>query len=138
MSMCNENLVFLIGRIAKDPICTQAGGSSRAFFPLATSENWGATETREATEHTEFHSVVAWRQPADFAKAYLRQGDLVRVIGKLRTRTFTKDDVDRTETEIEVSLLEPLESKETVQARRAKKNVGASGQQRSAADAGGA
>jgi single-strand DNA-binding protein len=86
--MSSLNKVMLIGNLGRDPeIRYTTDGTPVANFSLATSENWtDKNGTRQ--EHTEWHSIVAWKQLADICKKYLSKGRQVYIEGRIQTREW--------------------------------------------------
>tara|TARA_Y100000310_G_C20430761_1_gene691336 strand:- start:223 stop:636 length:414 start_codon:yes stop_codon:yes gene_type:complete len=104
------NKVILIGRLGSDPeLRTTDSGVAVCNISLATSETW--TADGEKKERTEWHRLVFWRRNAEIVSEYLRKGSQVWIEGKLQTRSFTKDDVERKVTEIVVNNVLMLDSK---------------------------
>lgn len=90
-----------IGRLGKDPeVRNLDNGNTVANFSLAVSESWKDKTTGEKKETTEWINVVAWKGLADLAGRYLHKGDQIYCEGKLRTRTWEKDNVTRYITEV--------------------------------------
>ena len=108
--MSGVNKVILIGNLGADPeIRHLQNGVSVANFRIATSETFKDKNTGEKREQTEWHSIVAWRGLAEITEKYLKKGSKVYIEGKLRTRKWEKDGVDRYTTEImadEMNLLD--------------------------------
>ena len=108
--MSGVNKVILIGNLGADPeIRHLQNDVSVANFRIATSETFKDRNTGEKREQTEWHSIVAWRGLATIAEKYLRKGSKVYVEGKLRTRKWEKDGIERYTTEIladEMTLLD--------------------------------
>jgi single-strand DNA-binding protein len=108
--MSGVNKVILIGNLGADPeIRHLQNGVSVANFRIATSEVYKDKTTGEKREQTEWHSIVAWRGLAEITEKYLKKGSKVYVEGKLRTRKWEKDGIDRYTTEImadEMTLLD--------------------------------
>ncbi len=99
--MSGVNKVILIGRLGKDPeVRNLENGATVANFSMATTETYKDKTTGERKEITEWHNIVLWRGLADVAAKYLHKGDLVYIEGKLRTRSWEKDNVTRYTTEI--------------------------------------
>lgn len=93
--------MILVGRLGKDPeVRHLENGASVANFSMATSETYKDKTTGERKEITEWHNIVLWRGLADVASKYLHKGDMVYIEGKLRTRSWEKDNVTRYTTEI--------------------------------------
>ncbi|MEO8069163.1 MAG: single-stranded DNA-binding protein [Flavobacteriales bacterium] len=101
--MSGVNKVILIGNLGADPeIRHLPSGIPVANFRIATSETFKDKTTGEKREQTEWHSIVAWRGLAEITEKYLKKGSKVYVEGKLRTRKWEKDGIDRYTTEIQV------------------------------------
>jgi single-strand DNA-binding protein len=99
--MSGVNKVILVGRLGKDPeVRNLENGATVANFTMATSETYKDKTTGDRKEITEWHNVVLWRGLADIAAKYLHKGDQVYIEGKLRTRSWEKDNVTRYTTEI--------------------------------------
>ncbi len=100
--MSGVNKVILIGNLGADPeIRHLQNGISVANFRIATSETFKDKNTGEKREQTEWHSIVAWRGLAEITEKYLKKGSKVYVEGKLRTRKWEKDGIDRYTTEVQ-------------------------------------
>ncbi len=99
--MSGVNKVILVGRLGKDPeVRNLENGATVANFTIATSENYKDKTTGEKKEITEWHNIVLWRGLAEIAQKYLHKGDMIYVEGKLRTRSWEKDNVTRYTTEV--------------------------------------
>ena len=113
------NKVMLIGNVGKDPEVRYLEGNGAnganakvATFPLATSERF-KDRNGEVRENTEWHNIVAWRQPADIVEKYVKKGTQLYIEGRLRTRSFTgADGVKKYTTEITVDTLQLLGKRE--------------------------
>lgn len=89
------NKVMLLGNVGRDPEIrfyespsTNGTTQKVASFSLATTERYRG-RNNEVHENTEWHSIVAWRNAADYAEKYIRKGSLIFLEGHLRTRTWT-------------------------------------------------
>lgn len=98
--MSGVNRVQILGRLGKDPEARNANGATVANFSVAVSESYKDKTTGEKVEKTEWFSIVLWRGLADIASKYLHKGDQVYIEGKLRTRSYEKDNITRYVTEI--------------------------------------
>ncbi|MBS1506794.1 MAG: single-stranded DNA-binding protein [Bacteroidetes bacterium] len=99
--MSGVNKVILVGRLGKDPEArTLESGAMVVNFTLATSEVYKDRVTGERKEITDWHNVVLWRGLAETASKYLHKGDQVYIEGKMRTRSWEKDNVTRYTTEV--------------------------------------
>jgi len=106
------NKVILVGNVGRDPeiryLEGQGGQTKVATFTLATSERY-KDRSGEIRESTEWHNIVAWRQPADVAEKFIRKGTQLYIEGKLRTRSWTdQTGVKKYTTEIQVDTLQLL------------------------------
>ncbi len=99
--MAGVNKVILVGRLGKDPeVRNLENGATVANFTIATSETYKDKTTGEKKEITEWHNIVLWRGLAEIAAKYLHKGDMIYIEGKLRTRSWEKDNVTRYTTEV--------------------------------------
>lgn len=93
------NQHIIIGRMGKDPeIRNLDSGKSVANFSVATSMKW-KDKSGNVQEKTQWHNIVLWGQPADFAAKYIHKGDLVMVLGRVETRDWEKEGVKHYMTE---------------------------------------
>jgi single-strand DNA-binding protein len=99
--MPSVNQVEIIGHLGAEPEARETkGGSSVANLRIATSEKW-TDKSGEKQERTEWHRVSVFGKSAEFCTKYLHKGNLVRVVGSLRTSEYTdKDGNQRKSTEI--------------------------------------
>lgn len=80
------NKVMLIGNVGKDPELKHTpSGIPVASFNLATTDSW-RDRTGTLQEHTDWHSVVAWRGLAEICHKLVKKGTRIYVEGKLQTR----------------------------------------------------
>ena len=76
------NKVILIGNVGADPeIRTLESGVKMARIRVATTERIYNREAQESRDHTEWHSVVLWRNLADVADRFIRKGSQVYIEG---------------------------------------------------------
>lgn len=85
------NKVILIGNVGQDPEIRYAGdavsGAKVATIRLATSERY-KDRNGNLQEHTEWHTVVVWRNTADVVEKYVRKGSQLYIEGRIRTRSW--------------------------------------------------
>lgn len=112
--MAGLNKVQLIGRLGKDPeVRNLENGAMVATFSIATDETWKDKTTGEKKTLTEWHNIVCWRGLAEIASKYLKKGSQVYIEGKMRTRSWEKDNIKRYTTEVvtdELIMLTPASS----------------------------
>lgn len=108
--MSGVNKVILVGNLGADPeVRHLESGVTVANFNLATTEYFRDKVTGERREQTEWHRVVVWRGLADVVEKYVRKGSKLYVEGKLRTRKWEKDGIERYTTEIMADTLNMLD-----------------------------
>ena len=92
------NSVCLMGRLGADPeLKTTQGGVSVTSFRLAVERSYA----RDGERETDWISVVAWRQTAEFVTRYFRKGAVMAVQGSLQARQYTdREGSKRTVTEV--------------------------------------
>ena len=95
-------LVILIGRVGADPIIkTFDNGDNIASLSLATTERGYKTKDgREVPERTEWHNIQFFRGLATVVEMHVKKGALLYVEGKIKTRSWEKDQVKHYVTEI--------------------------------------
>lgn len=112
--MASLNKVILIGNLGADPEVRHLQNNvTVANFNLATSETYRDKNTGEKREVTEWHRVVVWRGLAEVVEKYVRKGSKVYVEGKLQTRKWEKDGIERYTTEIVAENLTMLDRPST-------------------------
>ena len=112
------NKVILVGNVGRDPEVHYLDGGQQgqqtkvATFTLATSERY-KDRNGELRENTEWHNIVAWRQPADVCERFVKKGMQIYIEGKLRTRSYTDaSGVKKYTTEVVVDTLQLLGRRE--------------------------
>ena len=109
-----ENNVTLKGYLGKDAQ-SFATKQQNAFvvLSLATKSGYKDKQTKEWVNRTEWHRIVAFGKPADYAKS-LKKGDYVEIEGELRSTEFdaevgeSKTTVKRRGWEIRASIVKKL------------------------------
>lgn len=106
------NSVTLLGRVGKDVEVKDINGTKCATFTLATSEKY-KDRNGETKELTAWHNIVSWRQTADICEKYVRKGNQVCVLGKIKYRSWETDRGEkRYSTDIIADRVELLEKKD--------------------------
>ena len=100
--MSSVNKVILIGNVGADPEVRYLDrGVAIANFNIATTERGYTMQNgTQVPDVTEWHSVVLWRNLAEWAQQNLRKSMKVYVEGKLKTRAWEKDGQIRRKTEV--------------------------------------
>ena len=89
MSALNLNKVVLAGRITADPELKQTpSGVSVLRFTLAVNRRF-SRNNEQGEQQTDFITMVAWRQTAEFISKYFRKGSAICVTGSIQTRSWT-------------------------------------------------
>jgi single-strand DNA-binding protein len=98
----SKNKVNLLGNVGKDPeVRTFQSGDKVANFSLATSESWKDKTSGEKKTKTEWHKIVVrGEQLVGFVEKHVKKGSKIDIEGKLETRTWEKDGVTHSTTEI--------------------------------------
>lgn len=85
--------VRLLGNLTKDPDIRYTPQKIKvAQFTVAVNKEWKDYETKLKKSRVDYIPVTAWEQLADIAEEYLKKGQLVHIIGELRTIPFSKDN----------------------------------------------
>ena len=80
-----ENEIKLKGYVGKDAESFATKNQTQlVVFTLATKSGYKNKQSGEWVNHTEWHRIVAFGKPADYAKD-LKKGDYVEVVGELRS-----------------------------------------------------
>ena len=100
--MSSVNKVILIGNVGADPEVRYLDrGVAIANFNLATTERGYVMHNgTQVPAVTDWHSIVLWRNLAEWAQQNLRKSMKVYVEGKLKTRSWEKDGQIRRKTEV--------------------------------------
>jgi len=112
MASKGVNKVIIVGNLGNDPdVRYTPDGKAIANISLATSDSWKDKNTGEQQEKTEWHRVVFFNRLAEIVEQYLKKGSKVYVEGKLQTRKWEQDGVERYTTEIVASEMQMLDSR---------------------------
>lgn len=81
------NKVILMGRICNDlELKTTQNNISVLSFRIAVDRKF---KSQDGERQSDFISVVAWRQTADFISRYFSKGRMILIDGELQTRQYT-------------------------------------------------
>jgi single-strand DNA-binding protein len=112
------NKVYLKGRVGNDPKSSATStGKIKCGFSVATDESWTDKDGTKKTV-TDWSNVVVWGWLAEAVAQGVKKGDLVRVEGKLKTRSYDQDGVKKWITEVvadDVDLIQAWPKAETPQ-----------------------
>ena len=113
------NKVILMGRLTADPEQKQTqNGTAVTSFSLAVDRKYNKGEDKQ----TDFISVVAWKQTAEFICKYFKKGSAILLCGELQTRSWTDNQGNkRYATEVIANEVSFCEAKNTSEGNSAPK-----------------
>ncbi len=89
------NRVQIIGNLGRDPEMRYTpNGKPVTSFTVAVTRTWVRPEGERA-EKTEWFNIVAWDRLAEICSQYLTKGSHVYVEGRLETRSWEAEDVQK-------------------------------------------
>ena len=107
--MASVNKVTLIGNLGRDPELRYTQSNKPVCtLSVATNERWKDRQTGEWKENTEWHKVICWKALAERIAEKCSKGSEVYVEGKLQTRKWEKDGIERYTTEIVAAQVQVL------------------------------
>lgn len=83
------NCAIVMGRLTSDPELRQTP-SSVAVTRFTVAVDRGYVKQGEERK-TDFITIVAWRQTAEFVCKYFKKGSMIAVRGAIQTGTYEKD-----------------------------------------------
>lgn len=94
--------VIIVGNLGKDPeIRTLNNGDRVANLSVATSETWRDKASGEKKEKTEWHRVTVFNDNiTKVCENYLKKGSTIYLEGKLQTRKYEQNGVEKYATEV--------------------------------------
>ena len=105
------NKVILIGNLGAPPELKHTqSGLAVCTLSLATTDK-RKDQSGEWVEQTEWTRVNVWKQTAENCAKYLKKGSKIYVEGKLQTRKWEKDGIERYSTEVTAFTVDFLDSK---------------------------
>lgn len=94
------NKALIMGNATADPTYqTTQGGHAVASLSIATNESF-TDANGQKQERAEFHRVVFWDKLADIVRQYIHKGSPLYIEGKIRTRKYNENGIDKYITEI--------------------------------------
>lgn len=104
------NVIYLIGRIGRDPEEVHAGQSRFARLSVATDDSY-RDQSGQKVERTTWHSVAVSGKTADFVLKYLHKGSQILVEGRYLSRKYqTKDGRDAVSWYVQAQRVQSLDS----------------------------
>jgi single-strand DNA-binding protein len=112
MAARGVNKVIILGNVGKDPETRyMPNGNAVTNLSIATSEKWTDKNSGNEQEKTEWHRVVFYGRLAEVVDEYVKKGAKIYIEGKLQTRKWEQDGVDRYATEIIAHELQMLDTR---------------------------
>ncbi len=107
------NLCQFIGNLGQDPETRYLpSGGAVTNFSIAVADDYKDKNTGQKVEQTEWVRCSCFGKLAEIAGEYLKKGSKVYVSGKMKTRKWQgQDGQDRYSTEINVSDMQMLDSR---------------------------
>lgn len=94
------NKALIMGNATADPTYQNThGGHAVASLSIATNETF-TDANGQKQDRAEFHRVVFWDILADIVRQYIHKGSPLYIEGKIRTRKYNDNGVDKYITEI--------------------------------------
>lgn len=105
------NKALILGNLTRDvELRYTPSGTAVATFSIATNRQW-KTESGDQKDEAEFHRIVAWDKLAEICSKMLKKGSRVYVEGRIQTRKWEQDGVQKQTTEIVISDMLVLDGK---------------------------
>lgn len=105
--MLNQSVI--VGRVVRDPELNETeNGVKVTNLTLAVPRSY---KNEEGEYETDFLNCTLWRGVAENASEYLHKGDLVGIKGRLQSREFEEDGVNKTKMELIADKVTYLTSK---------------------------
>ena len=116
------NLVYLIGRLTKDPeLITTENGKKVMSVNLAVQRSY---KNSDGIYETDFIKCVLWEGIATRTAEFCKKGDLIAIRGQVRTSSYTKKENEEKiyQTEIVVEKVSFLSTKKIEEEVKTKTN----------------
>lgn len=106
--MANFHQTIIAGHLGKDPeVRYLSSGDAVCNFSVAVTESWKGKDG-EKKEFTTWYRVNAFGKLAEICGQYLKKGSGVLVTGKMQTRKWEKDGVERESWELRADTMQML------------------------------
>lgn len=101
------NQATLFGNLGADPeLRVTPSGTSVLKLRMATTESY-LDRNNARQERTEWHSITVWGKRGDALAKFLKKGDKLLIVGRIRTSTYEKNGEKRYRTEIHAEQIFP-------------------------------
>src|SRR5688500_12832543 len=106
--------LMLVGNVGAEPRYREEENFTVVSFRMAVTEKWGSGDDQR---HTEWYEVSLFGKRARFIAEYVQKGDVVCVVGSLRSRLYKNSDGEpRVSLDVratDVELTKPKEKSQT-------------------------
>jgi single-strand DNA-binding protein len=110
--MKGVNRFIGVGTCGQDPETRSLpNGDLVASVSIAVNESWIDKQSNQKQERTEWISLIFFGKLAGIVQQYVKKGGKIYVEGKLRTRSWEKDNVTHYRTEVVVGEMQLLDSR---------------------------
>lgn len=110
------NKICLIGNLGHSPEVKQVGDAKVASFSLGVTERgYTKKDGTKVEDRTDWFNCQAWRGQADVIEKFVKKGDKLYVEGRMTSRKYNKDGVEKTAWDVNVSYVELLTPKGATQ-----------------------
>ncbi|EJW89656.1 single-strand binding family protein [gut metagenome] len=94
----------------------QVGDAKVASFSLGVTERgYTKKDGTKVEDRTDWFNCQAWRGQAEVIEKFVKKGDKLYVEGRMTSRRYNKDGVEKTAWDVNVSYVELLTPKGTTQ-----------------------
>lgn len=115
------NKVILVGRLVRDPEMRQTqSGVAVCSMTVAVDRRF---KSASGERETDFISVKAWRQTAEFITQYFEKGRRIGIVGSIQTGKYEKDGRTVYTTDVIADEAYFVDSAEQSQAKPAKQKA---------------
>lgn len=112
------NKVILVGRIVKDPVVNENGGTKTAKFSIAVQRDF---KNKDGKYEADFPNCTAFGKTADLISTYFHKGSQIGIDGRISTGSYTNKEGNKVyTTEVLVKSVEFIGSKADSQTAQAK------------------
>lgn len=111
------NQVILIGRVGKDPETRHLDNEKQvSTYSLATSE-YSKGKDGKRIQTTDWHNIVCWNRLSTLSENYVKKGDMISIVGKIKIRSYETDSGKKYITEILADKIEFLSKNDRAEAQ---------------------
>ena len=110
--MASFHQTIIVGNLGRDPESRfLPSGEAVCNFSVAVTESWKDKNSGDKRETTTWYRVNAFGKLAEICSTWLKKGSQVMVTGKMQTRKWEKDGVEREAWELKADSMQMLGGK---------------------------